>query len=144
MLIVFPSTTPSNLPNRTSHGIGMTSFPLASDPDDRSSAGPAIRIYGTKGEIQVDSMAFQPKVYRIIPFKQGDKPVAVREVSCPFPSDGHGMYYEADEAARCVREGKIESETMPWDESIMIMQVMDEIRRQGGLVYPNEIETPVE
>jgi hypothetical protein len=85
-------------------------------------------------------MAFQPTVFRVIPLKQGEESVAVREISCPFPSGGHGMYYEADEAVRCVRDGKIESETMPWDESIMIMEVMDEVRRQGGLKYPDEIE----
>lgn len=119
----------------------MTAFPLASDPDGRSSAGPAIRIQGTKGEIQVDGPAFQPERYRVIPLKQGDNPVTVREVSCPFPADGHGMYYEADEAARCIRDGKQESEGMPWEESILIMEIMDEVRQQCGLVYPEAIES---
>jgi len=52
-IISFPTTTPSNSLNRTSHGIGMTAYPLASDPDQRGSAGPSIRIQGTKGEVQV-------------------------------------------------------------------------------------------
>ncbi|KLJ10135.1 oxidoreductase [Blastomyces silverae] len=51
------------------------------------------------------------------------------------------MYWEADEAARCVRDGKLESETMSWEESLVIMDVMDEVRRQGGLKYPDEIES---
>jgi len=141
LIISFPTTTPSNLPNRGSHGIGMTAYPLASDPDQRSSAGPTIRIQGTKGEIQVFGMAFQPDRYRVIPLREGDKPVEVREVLCPFPAGGHGMYYEADEAARCVRDGKLESETMPWDESILVMEVMDEVRKQCGLKYPDAIES---
>ena len=139
-IISFPTTTPSGL-DRTSHGVGLTAFPLASDPDQRSSAGPSIRIQGTKGEIQVYGMAFQPERYRVIPLKVGDQPVTVREVACPFPAGGHGMYYEADEAARCLRDGKLESATMPWDESILIMEVMDKIRQQCDLVYPSAIES---
>lgn len=30
---------------------------------------------------------------------------------------------------------------MPWAESILIMEIMDEARRQGGLVYPPSIES---
>jgi len=140
-IISFPTTTPSNSLNRTSHGIGMTAYPLASDPDQRGSAGPSIRIQGTKGEVQVYGMAFQPDRYKVIPLKQGDDSVSVREVNCPFPANGHGMYYEADEAARCVRDGKLESSTMPWEESVLIMEVMDQIREQCGLHYPEKIES---
>ena len=30
---------------------------------------------------------------------------------------------------------------MGWDESIVIMETMDEVRRQGGISYPEKIET---
>jgi hypothetical protein len=53
------------------------------------------------------------------------------------------MYWEADEAARCLRDGKLESEGLDWEESTVIMEVMDEVRRQGDLVYPDLIETDV-
>ncbi|KAI5196667.1 NAD(P)-binding protein [Aureobasidium subglaciale] len=142
-IISFPTTTPSNELSRTSHGVGMTAFPLASDPDQRGSAGPTVRIQGTQGEIQVFGMAFQPDRYKVIPLRFGDRPVEVREVSCPFPAGGHGMYYEADEAARCVRDGLLESEVMPWTESVLIMEVMDQIRKQCDLRYPESVETTV-
>ena len=61
-------------------------------------------------------------------------------VERPIPA-GHGMFWEADEAARCLRDGKLESEGLTLEESIVIMETMDEVRRQGGVVYPNEIET---
>jgi hypothetical protein len=51
------------------------------------------------------------------------------------------MFWEADEAARCLRDGKKESGSIPWEESLVIMETMDEVRRQGGLVYPETIET---
>ena len=51
------------------------------------------------------------------------------------------MFWEADEAGRCVRDGKLESKTLTHKESIVIMEVMDEVRKQGGLTYPEKIET---
>lgn len=54
---------------------------------------------------------------------------------------GWGMFWEADECARCVRDGKLESEVYDLEESIVIMRVMDEVRKQNGLVYPDKIET---
>jgi predicted dehydrogenase len=142
VLITFPTTTPSNNLQRTSHAVAMTAFPVDSNPDKQNSARPAIRIQGTKGEIQVDGPAFRPERYRVISKKLEGEPVkAVREVENVFPSNGHGMYWEADEAARCVRDGRLESEGMTWEESVVIMEVMDEVRRQHDLVYPHKIES---
>lgn len=143
VLLTFPTTTPKNSMNRSSHGVGMAAFRLMSDPDGRSSAGPAIRIYGTKGEIQVDHPAYRPERYRVILAKVENQNVTIREVQCVFPGDGHGMFWEADEAARCVRDGKIESETMPWKESILVMEVLDEVRKQNSLTYPDSIESTI-
>ena len=41
------------------------------------------------------------------------------------------MAYEADEVARCIQAGKIESEVMPWDESRVVQGWMDEVRTKG-------------
>ncbi|EPS27425.1 D-xylose 1-dehydrogenase (NADP(+)) [Penicillium oxalicum] len=143
IVLDFPTSTPSNsTPPRRSHGIAMTSIRVAADPDQRGSAGPVIRIQGTKGEIQVLGMPFRPTGYRVIPAADADGQAGeVREVQCPFPDGGHGMFWEADEVARCLRDGKLESEGLPWEESIVIMEVMDEVRRQGGLTYPAKIES---
>ena len=54
---------------------------------------------------------------------------------------GHGMFWEADACARALRDGKLESEVMGWEESVVIMEVMDEVRTQGKLTYPERIET---
>ncbi|KAJ5710691.1 hypothetical protein N7488_004847 [Penicillium malachiteum] len=139
MLLSFPTSTPSNGANvKYSQGIAMTSLRVANDPDEEGTAGPPIRIQGDKGEIQVFKVAFQPTSYKIIPKKGFGE---VKEVKFEFPAQGRGMYWEADEVARCLRDGKLESETMPLEESIVIMEVMDEVRRQGGLVYPASIES---
>ena len=142
-----------------SMGIATTSLRVATQPDgtDSTASGPAVRIQGTKGEIQVFGPIFRPTMYRVI--KVGGKKGEVEEVQCPIPKDperegdvsefsdgegwGHGMFWEADEAARCLRDGKLESETLGWEESVVIMDTMDEVRKQGGLNYPELIETAI-
>ncbi|KAJ6171604.1 hypothetical protein N7470_000671 [Penicillium chermesinum] len=139
ILLSFPTSTPSNDSHpKRSQGVALTNIRCAGDPDEQGTAGPNIRIQGTKGEIQVFGNPFRPTKYRVIP-KKGLG--AVRDVECPFPAGGRGMYWEADEVARCLRDGRLESAGMPWEESIVIMEVMDEVRRQGGLKYPESIES---
>ncbi|MBZ0285164.1 MAG: Gfo/Idh/MocA family oxidoreductase [Anaerolineae bacterium] len=55
-----------------------------------------------------------------------------------LPFHGNGYNYEAAEVMRCLREGLLESETMPLDETLSIMGTLDAIREQWGLVYPKE------
>jgi len=50
----------------------------------------------------------------------------------------NGFQFEAAEAARCVSEGRQESERMSWASSRAVMAVMDEVRRQVGVRYPGE------
>jgi predicted dehydrogenase len=103
---------------------------------------PQVVISGTKGAIQVEGPIFRPTVFRI-QWQNGE----VEEHSYPIPTDperdnwGHGMFWEADEVARCIRDGKLESPRLGWEESIVIMETMDEVRRQGDLAYPELIET---
>lgn len=55
-----------------------------------------------------------------------------------LPLTGNGYNYQADEVAACLRAGKLESDVMPWSESIAIMETMDRIRAQWGVRYPME------
>ncbi|MDQ3250366.1 MAG: Gfo/Idh/MocA family oxidoreductase, partial [Chloroflexota bacterium] len=59
-----------------------------------------------------------------------------QEIEMPYTANGYN--YEAAEVANCVRAGKLESDIMPLDESLSIMQTMDAIRAQWGLRYPME------
>jgi hypothetical protein len=45
--------------------------------------------------------------------------------------EGHGLRHEADEVARCIREGLIESPVMPLDESVAIAATMDAVLAQA-------------
>jgi len=55
------------------------------------------------------------------------------------PGIGHdGLFYEAAEVARCVSAGLLESPLRPLAESIATMRLVDEIRRQIGVVFNEE------
>ncbi|KAK4226450.1 putative oxidoreductase [Podospora fimiseda] len=132
-------------PKHKSHGIALTSLRVSSDPDEQGTAGAAIRIQGSSGEIQVLGPAYRPTGYKLITRDSAGKAELV-EFTIPKDPErdwGHGMFWEADEAARCVRDGQKESKTLPWSESIVIMEVMDEALRQGGVTYPEVISTDV-
>jgi predicted dehydrogenase len=103
---------------------------------------PAVRIQGEKGEIQVYGPIYRPMRMKVI-IKDNDGKTSIRdEPRSSFEGDQHGMAFEADECARCLQtEGKLESDTMGWEESITIMQTMDEARRIAGLTYPEDIES---
>jgi predicted dehydrogenase len=55
------------------------------------------------------------------------------------PAIGHdGLYFEAAEVARCITAGLLESPLRPPSDSIATMRVVDEIRRQLGIVFDEE------
>ena len=52
---------------------------------------------------------------------------------------GDGMAFEIAEAARRVRSGDLESPLMSWADTISVMETMDAIRAELGVVYPAEV-----
>lgn len=137
------------------HGIATTGFRVANDIDGKGTSGPAVRIQGRKGELQVWPPIYRPTRTRLI---LGDGTVEDKAWPQPGPGkgskwfngysiagtnpegEGYGMFWEADEAAMALIEERKEGQYEGLDESVLIMQVMDEIRRQNGLVYAEEIE----
>ncbi|KAF2177595.1 NAD(P)-binding protein [Zopfia rhizophila CBS 207.26] len=136
------------------HAVATTSLRVATAPAGNGDA-PGIRIQGPNGEIQVFPPAFRPTRTKLI---LRDGTVEEKNWSQPGPGggsgwyngfaggrnaegEGHGMFWEADEAATALVEGRKEGKYEGLAESILIMEVMDEVRRQGGLSYPEKIET---
>ena len=84
----------------------------------------------------------------------GDKgnihmPLFYRPTSCKINIEGRkysiyctkGYIHEFDYVAGEIREGKVESSLISLQDSLEVMRVMDEIRREHNLDYPEEIET---
>jgi predicted dehydrogenase len=87
-------------------------------------------IMGTDGWIRIESPFFASK--KITLHKGGKSEV----IEVPF--DGNGYHYEAAEIGRLIREGRIESDIMSWQDSMYVMEAMDRIRGVWGLRYPME------
>lgn len=49
---------------------------------------------------------------------------------------GRGFQYEIEEVITCLKEGKIESDILPHKASIDVVKIMDEVRSQLNIVYP--------
>jgi predicted dehydrogenase len=86
-------------------------------------------IMGTEGRIEIPTFW---KAQEATLFGRG----STEHVERPFA--GNGYEYEAAEVGRCLREGKLESDTVPLDETLAIMQTLDRIRGQWGMTYPME------
>lgn len=46
-----------------------------------------------------------------------------------------GLRYEPEEVRKCIRNGKLESDKINHNESLTIIRIADEIRRQIGVSY---------
>ncbi len=88
------------------------------------------RIFGTEGSMLLHGPFFKCETLTL---KRGEK-----EERLELPVEGNGYNYQALEVERCLRDGRMESEAMPLDESLALMELMDRIRARWGLVYPTE------
>ena len=96
-------------------------------------AGPtSAAIVGTEARIKFDGVFYAPTAFTLI---ARDGSVLER---FDEPHEGRGLRHEAAQVMRCLRAGQLESDVMPLDETLEIMDTLDEIRRQIGLVYPGE------
>lgn len=117
-----------------------SSLRATSNPDDETVA---VRIQGNKGEIQISGWPWYPFRLRVIRRRPGiGTPWTISMDKTKLISgDLYGLCFEADEVARCIRQGLLESPEMPWLESLTVMEIMDTVRRENDLKFPEEIET---
>lgn len=57
-------------------------------------------------------------------------------INKPFP--GNGYQFEIAEVTGCLQRGETESSVMPLDDTLAIMETMDEMRASWGLRYPQD------
>ena len=54
------------------------------------------------------------------------------------PYEGNGYQFEAAHVMHCLRAGRTESPRMPLDESHALLETMDALRAEWGVIYPQE------
>ena len=92
----------------------------------------AASISGTAARVEIDGWFYQPNTVHLL--DPDDRELDRFE----SPSRQHGLAYESAEFARLLSEGRTESDLLPLDETVRMMQVLDEVRAQLGVRFPGE------
>lgn len=82
-------------------------------------------IVGTDARIEIDGDFYAPTSFDFIS-RAGER------TRFEASHQGRGLWHQAAEVARCLREGLLESPFMPLDESVEIMKTMDVVLAQAG------------
>ena len=88
-------------------------------------------ILGSEGQIRIHSWWIHPD--RLTLSLDGGEATTIQ-----MPFAGNGYQFEAAEVMACLRAGKLESDLMPLDETLSIVETMDTIRARWGLRFPGE------
>lgn len=88
-------------------------------------------IFGDKGFIEVQNINNCEEI-RVFDLER--KMIARYDV----PEQINGYEYEVLSCMKAIKEGKCECEEMPHSEIIRVMELMDGLRKEWGLVYPCE------
>ncbi len=105
---------------------------------------PFCRIEGTKGHIIVEGLVgSHPDSFTV--FHKSDAPAAGVPFAfhqegqrLNFNQEGWGFYYEADAVALDIAAGRKENAIMPCSETIRVMDIIDEVRKQVGLRFSQD------
>ena len=90
-------------------------------------------VYGTKGYLIAENINNVTAVRVYTPKRE-----LVREEK--VPAQITGFEYQVRAAMKAIREGKTECPEMPHAESIRMMELMDSLRKEWGVMYPFEKE----
>jgi dihydrodiol dehydrogenase / D-xylose 1-dehydrogenase (NADP) len=104
------------------HAGGQMSTLLAAT---RGSGPQEATIVGDGGWIRIHARWWTPKAFTLT--------AGVTERVVPVPIVGNAASHIADEAMRCLRNGRLESEVMPLDEMLAIVRTLDQMREQWEL-----------
>ena len=87
-----------------------------------SSARSATRacVTGTRARVEIDGDFYAPSSFTFIT-RDGARQ------RYEYPHRGRGLYHQVLEVARCLATGRLESDVMPLDESIAIMETMERV-----------------
>ncbi len=88
-------------------------------------------FYGEKGYIVVENI-INPQ--SILVYDLNDNVIKTVKI----PPQISGYEYEFAEVVECIKQGKLESNSMPLTDSIYMMELMDSLRNEWGVVYPQE------
>lgn len=88
-------------------------------------------IYGEQGTIHLHTRWHEPTGMTLLLQDGRPKPFH-------FDFKGKGYHYEAEHVMQCLQTGKTESPLLPLDFSLDLMELLDDIRKEAGIFYPQD------
>jgi predicted dehydrogenase len=88
-------------------------------------------IYGTEGSILMHGRFHHATSLTLHRYDSDPQTISVERL-------GHGYSYEAQDAQRCLAQGRTENNLLTLDFSLELLSLMDDIRQQIGLHYPED------
>ncbi len=88
-------------------------------------------IYGTKGRIEFQNINNCEGIRVIL--NNGEV------MTYPAPPQITGYEYEVEASLAAIGDGRIETEFMPHEETVRVMEIMDGLREDWGIVFPFEV-----
>ncbi|XP_031602395.1 trans-1,2-dihydrobenzene-1,2-diol dehydrogenase [Oreochromis aureus] len=95
-------------------------------------------IMGTKGTVRIPAPMWCPTSL-VVNDKETEYPVPEPYLPLNF-INSTGMRYEAEEVRQCLLKGLKESTVMSHADSLLLVELEDEIRRQVGVVYSQDCQ----
>ncbi|KAJ8924867.1 hypothetical protein NQ315_001022 [Exocentrus adspersus] len=95
-------------------------------------------VVGTKGILRLPDFWCPDKL--VTPFGVVEFPLPETEEQVFFHKNSVGLAYEGEEARQCILAGKLESPCIPHEESIELARLMDYLRKEMGVAYPEDFQ----
>lgn len=80
------------------------------------------------GNVLIQLPLYKPGAFTVEYFDKPGSGNVVDSETKEFNYIGGGLHFQADEVARCIRDGKLESSEWGHDKSLLMMKVFDEVR----------------
>ena len=90
----------------------------------------AMKLYGTEAWVELPDF-WHPTRFTVHRFGQEPE-------THEFAPENEGFHHEFEYAARAILAGQTDQTVIPQDETLRIMEIMDGMRAEMGVVYPNE------
>lgn len=89
-------------------------------------------ICGTEGRVHLTARYYTP--FTTIEYYKG-KPDTKQIIYSDENEEGFGYQYEASHVCECLEKGLTESNVMTHEDTLLLMETLDEVRRKAGIIY---------
>lgn len=91
-------------------------------------------IGGSKGGIRLTNRFYEPSAT----IEYYTNTIREKETIPVLKTNGYGYHFEAQHVNDCLKQGLTESPVMTFNDSILLIEVLDTIRKKAGIHYPSD------